>query len=89
MMNRWLSDMLATLNVALAFMITFLGGIVGSQWANTHDRNALVGIIIGALTGFVIAASICGTLATFMLIENHLRNLRALAEEDFRRSRKQ
>ncbi|ESY21420.1 hypothetical protein [Mesorhizobium sp. LNJC394B00] len=34
-----------------------------------------VGILVGLLFGFIVAATICGTLATLILIENHLRNL--------------
>jgi uncharacterized protein (DUF3084 family) len=48
-----------------------------------------VGVIVGLALGFVVAASICGTLATLILIENHLRNLLETADDVRAKLRKQ
>ncbi|MGO4642483.1 hypothetical protein AB4Z43_29015 [Mesorhizobium sp. 2RAF45] len=87
-MTRALSDMLATLNAAFAVLVTLGGGVAG--WRHMHEQgtwHGIVGIILGLLLGFVIAAAVCGTLATLILIENHLRHMAAEAAET-RRIRK-
>jgi TRAP-type C4-dicarboxylate transport system permease small subunit len=88
-MARALSDMLATaLNVVAAFIFIVAGGVLG--WERYHQQsigNATMGVIFGLLIGFAAAAIFCGTLATLILIENHLRHLRAEAAET-RRARK-
>ena len=91
-MTRMLSDMLASLNAMMAVIITLGGGAVG--WIRFHDHGVsgvagLVGIIFGLLLGFVVAASVCGTLATLILIENHLRNLLDSTDEVRAKLRKQ
>jgi hypothetical protein len=68
--------MLATLNAVAAVIITLGGGALG--WERYHQQGAsgaIVGFLFGLLVGFVVAAITCGTLATLILIENHLRNL--------------
>lgn len=87
-MTRALSDMLATLNAGMAVIITLGGGAAG--WNKLHEQGAsagFVGILVGLLFGFLVAAAVCGTLATLILIENHLRHLVAEAAET-RRTRK-
>ncbi|MEI9413218.1 hypothetical protein [Mesorhizobium salmacidum] len=87
-MTRALTDVLAGLNTVFAFLITLGGGFAG--WAHLHERGAsagLVGAISGLMAGFALAAVVCGTLATLLLIENHLHNLLTAAERD--RARKQ
>ena len=87
-MTRMLSDMLATLNAASGFIITLGGGLLG--WERHHLQgtgNAILGVLFGLLVGFAMAAIFCGTLATLILIEKHLRHLVAEAAET-RRARK-
>ncbi|MER8810445.1 hypothetical protein [Mesorhizobium australicum] len=81
--------MLASLNAGMAAIIIFGGGALG--WLRFHEQNTTAGffgIMLGLLAGFIIAALTCGTLATLLLIENHLRNLVAHAEHK-RRTQKQ
>jgi hypothetical protein len=89
-MTRMLSDMLASLNVVTAVVITLGGGAAG--WSSLHSiggGTAVVGILLGLLLGSLAAAAICGTLATLVLIENHLRNIAAVSDELRARLRKQ
>ncbi|AZO75341.1 MULTISPECIES: hypothetical protein [unclassified Mesorhizobium] len=81
-MNRVLSDTLGILNMVLALLIIVTGMAVGINRFNEVGHGASVGgILIGLFFGFVAAAAVCGTLATLLLIENHLRNIRAITED--------
>ncbi|CDX39167.1 conserved hypothetical protein [Mesorhizobium sp. ORS 3359] len=84
-MTRLLSDTLAILNAAFAVLITIGGGIAG--WRHMHEQGAghgLLGIVLGLVVGLAVAAAVCGTLATLVLIENHLHNLLTMADRDRR-----
>ncbi|BCM19178.1 hypothetical protein [Mesorhizobium sp. J8] len=82
-MIRLLSDTLATFNAAFAVLITLGGGLAG--WRHMYEQgtaHGVLGIALGLVIGLAFAAAICGTLATLVLIENHLRNLLRMAERD-------
>lgn len=85
-MTRALSDALATINAVIALLITIGGGVAGyHQVRNAEIGTRLIWTVFGGLTGFVVAALLCGALATLLLIENHLRNIRAMNEDLHRR----
>lgn len=77
-MNRWLVSMLATINALLAAIIVVLGAILG------FTTLGPVGLVVGLIGGFVVAAIVCGMLAALCLIERHLR----VMADDLRAERK-
>ncbi|RUW42995.1 MAG: hypothetical protein E5W15_12160 [Mesorhizobium sp.] len=82
-MTRALSDMLAGLNAVFAFFIVLGGGYAGWHAYRFRDIGAEVAAtILGLGVGMLVAAAVCGTLATLILIENHLHNLLVMAERE-------
>jgi hypothetical protein len=69
-MDRWLVDTLNWINLLAAFAIMLFAAVTGASMIGGAG-----GFIAGAIIGFLVAALVCGTLATLCRIERHLRVL--------------
>ncbi|ESZ46255.1 hypothetical protein X731_16350 [Mesorhizobium sp. L2C054A000] len=70
--------MLNLLNAVLAAILIIGGTAAGFYVMHDHTLPAIIiGTAVGLLIGSIVAATLCGALATLLLIENHLRNIRA------------
>lgn len=72
-MNRMLTESLAFVNALIAIIL-----IVACAWWGARVitfGGPGVGFVIGGVLGFGMAGLVCGTIATIVLIEGHLRKL--------------
>jgi hypothetical protein len=81
-MNRFLANILGTLNIIAAVVIIAFGAWYGAAIAKMtpsveSDGAALIGAMIGGILGCIGAGLVCGVISLFVLIERHLRTLAA------------
>ncbi|MCJ7996693.1 hypothetical protein J5N58_06970 [Rhizobium cremeum] len=82
-MNRTLIGALDALNSLLALLIVAAGFGIGF-FMTPDPAGRLVTGVIGAFIGLVVASVVCGLLAIFLEIEQHLRRLIYLRETEMR-----
>lgn len=80
-MSRFLADLLGAINAVLAALIVLVGGYIGFVVARMQQENLTFGVGLGLVAGAVVAALVCGLLATVILIERHLRLIADDVEE--------
>lgn len=70
-MNRLLASSLNALNGLIAILIIF-GGVLFGLYGTS---GSAIGLILGAVGGFLIAVLACGVIAYLALIERHLAKI--------------
>lgn len=75
-MNRILARSLGALNGIIAILIVIVGMLAGLHGA----MGSPIGLVLGGLAGFLIAALTCGIIAYLALIEKHLAALAGNAD---------
>lgn len=70
-MNRALAETLSFLNGLIAIFIV----IGGAAWGFFGWNMSAVGLVVGAASGFIVAALTCGVISYLALIEGHLAKL--------------
>lgn len=70
-MNRLLASSLNALNGLIAILIVFGGVLMGLYGTN----GSAMGLILGAVGGFLVAVLACGVIAYLALIERHLAKI--------------
>ena len=81
--NSWLATAIATLNAVLALLIVGFTALGMALFLANLDDNAavqivlgLVGFVVGALLGVVIAIAVCGVIAVLLDIRQVLIDIR-------------
>jgi hypothetical protein len=64
----------------LIAVIAILAGLIAGWNAPAFATMQPIGLIVGGLGGLVVSAVVCGILAFFGLIEDHLRTLADAAD---------
>lgn len=75
-MNKLLAQSLNALNGFIAILIVLIGAVAGLYGA----AGSTIGLILGAIAGFLVAALTCGIIAYLVLIERHLARIAASVE---------
>ncbi|MFC5385195.1 hypothetical protein ACFPLB_04345 [Aquamicrobium segne] len=70
-MNRLLASSLNALNGLIALLIVFGGAFAGLYGTD----GSSMGLILGAVGGFLVAVLACGVIAYLALIERHLAKI--------------
>jgi hypothetical protein len=72
--NNFLAKTLSSINALIAIAIVAVSTLSGGTAAATQGGSGsfVVGAILGAVAGIVVASLICGTIAFLTLIERHL-----------------
>ena len=79
-MNRVLATTLEYLNYIVVLVIIAAGGYAGWFFFQPDPEAQNIGIIWGAILGFLVAAVVGGAIALVVLMEKHLRHIRTNAE---------
>ena len=79
LMNNFLAKTLASINALIAIIILAVSTLSTGAAASAQGGSGMfvVGAMIGAIGGIVLASLICGTIAFLPLIERHLSVLAA------------
>lgn len=82
-MNRFLAGALGALNALLALIFIVVGAMAGYRMSQSfyyydygHGDAAAVGTIVGVIVGCFVAVLVCGFLAVFIVIKDHLAAVR-------------
>ena len=78
-MNRLLATALEYLNYIIVLVIIAAGGYAGWFFFQGDPEGQNVGIVSGVVLGILVAALIGGSMALVVLMEKHLRIIRANA----------
>jgi len=74
-MNHFLASMVSGLNAVIAVLIIIVFAGIGAAASDQAQASPLVGLILGGLSGLVVATLVCGLLALMIDIRNTLREL--------------
>jgi membrane associated rhomboid family serine protease len=81
-MNNFLAKTLSSINALIAIVILAFSTLSGATAAAQGGSGMfIVGAILGAIGGIVVAALICGTIAFLALIERHLSEIAAATRQ--------
>lgn len=82
-MNRLLASIVGWLNAVLAIVIILVCAGMGYAVyeALVRPGTGLLGLVLGAVIGFIVAALVCGAMALLIDMRNNLRQLVYLSRE--------
>jgi hypothetical protein len=75
-MNKFLAEAAGALNVLVALVLIVGGAILGASADAMGRGGGLVGMVLGAVGGAILAVLVCGGLAILIAIRDELRALR-------------